>query len=574
MTDPRHNAYSAEHALRADPPGGVPCRVPTQPPIPLPADRLQLTRIGMLAVLAACTVFTVSRLGTQIMTGLATPWWGNAIGVVAMLGVWLWFRGDPRGRTGPAANLTGATALVALLPPVAYGMSSTLWWVALVGFAMVLMASRFEGLVWMVVVVAAIALGTALEPAIQIEGAIGEQTLERLLARVVFAVLLMGIAFGFRLEVERRAAELAEASAAKSRFLGHVGHELRNPLHSVIAMTDLALHNDLRPEARTQIRTARSSANLLLLLLNDVLQAARSEEDSLPMASTPFDLHQVVADVVRPYAYQARDSGITLSAGASAGVPARRVGDAGRISQILMNLLGNAMKHAGTGSIDVQLSGDGPHVVVCVSDTGPGIPSASRERIFEPFERLDHRTRGIGLGLPISRGLARRMGGDLEYRERTGGGSEFELTLRLPIESPAPGPQSLLDFEDVLPDDPTTEAGPLDVLVVEDDPTNRLILATMLKRLGHRALTADDGVDGLEKWRDNQVDVIITDVQMPRLDGLGLLKAVRAESDVPVVLCTAAGVAPDAFDDTGALALLAKPFTLDDVAAILNPLIE
>lgn len=545
-------------------------------------DRFQLVRIGMLAVGGACAVFFVSRLASQLVTGAPTPWWGNAIGLALVVVLWFWFERAPEDREGLTIHGTAALAVVALLPPVAYGMTSTLWWLGLVPFAVMLMTSTVEGAVWTVVVVTLVAGFSVFGDGIRVPGSLGENAVEVGMARGVFVLVLTVIAWGFRREVERHTAELQRArgdlersDAAKTRFMAQISHDLRNPLHGVLALTDLALQERLPEAARRHLRTSQTSARLLLRLLNDVLDATRAQH-SYTLDERPIDLHRVLREVLVTFEHQARGRGLTLT-GEAEPVPASRIGDAARITQVVMNLVTNALKFTDEGSIQLRLTGRSEHVCIDVIDTGRGIATQDYERIFDPFEqvsRADATLGGVGLGLSIARDLARRMGGDLTVVPREQG-AHFRFELDLPVASDEPGPCDLLALEEEPPLPEPDSSRFLSVLVVDDDPTNRMILKRFCEQLGHTVTVAADGAAALELFTGSGFDAVLTDAQMPVMDGEALLRELRAQGQrVPVVVCTASGSHDvwNTFEAAGANAALWKPFVLQDVSRVLERL--
>ncbi|MCB9692537.1 MAG: response regulator [Alphaproteobacteria bacterium] len=538
--------------------------------------RARLVRVGMGAVLASCLVFAVARAGVQLSSGALTPWWANALGFAVMAALWFWFHQDPDGRADVSIHASAVVATGALVVPVAYGMPSTLWWLALVPMAMVLLATLRAGGVWTVATVAVVAVGSWVSEHAVVVGAAGEAGVEVFLARVVFVGILVGIALGFRREVDRRSAELRavvadleEASQAKDRFLAHMSHELRTPLHAVVAMTELALEADLPPDVRNRVHTAHASAGLLHRLLNDLLDVSRAQEARLELAERDFSLAAVLADTLGPLAHQARERGLDLVGRSVGEVPDARTGDPVRLAQIVLNLVGNALKHTAEGRVEVTVAADGDRVVLTVDDTGPGIPEADRERVFEPFTQLAPDTDGAGLGLAIVAELTGRMGGGVTALEAPSGGARLVAVVRFGVR---PGPSLPADLLAVReePVHAVPVAPRLRVLVAEDDATSRLVARAFLVRLGHEATLVEDGIAALEALDVGEYDVVITDLRMPRLDGLGLLDAMRDRGHaVPVVLCSAqTGAAlPEAPADA---VVLGKPFTLEELAHALD----
>lgn len=510
-------------------------------------DRTRLLGIGMAAVFVACVVFALLRLGVSWQTGRATPWWGNALGATAIALLYAWFRADPASRSSAGVHGTALIATVALVIPAAYGMTSSKWWLTLVGFSVVLMGRRREAQVWGVMTAVLLPLTAILEPYVQVPGAIGEPVAERAMAGLVFVALLMGVTAGFRRVADRRARELSEtaaslarANAVKSRFLAHMSHEVRTPLHGVIAMTDMAMEGEAAPVVRQQIQTAQQSARVLLGLLNNVLDVARAESDALHLEQRPFLLHAALTEVLRPLAAQARARGLEFEARADAAIAEARVGDRVRFVQIAQNLAGNALKFTIAGRIQVRLravDGDAERVELVVSDTGPGIARDKLQTIFEPFEQArvaDARVQsGAGLGLAIVRELAEKMGGHARVESEVGRGSTFVAAVRLPLDAARggdAGPEELLPAASmsVVAAPVTNGAVKLSVLVCEDNAVNQMVLRAMLERLGHAVRLVDDGVRAWEVLGTDRFDVMLTDVEMPGLDGVELTRRVRS----------------------------------------------
>ncbi|HEV8267333.1 MAG TPA: ATP-binding protein [Thermoanaerobaculia bacterium] len=511
------------------------------------ADRRRLVFIGMLAVFVACVIFAAARFAVTVTTGKATPWWANAAGAIAIPALYLWYRRSPETRSGAAAHGTGMIATVALVVPVAYGMSSSIWWLSLVGFAMVLLGRPREAWAWATGIVALVVLVALLEPVIQIQGAAGEPPLERALARTVFVVLLLGIAAGFRKVANERAVALADAAealeranAARNRFLAHMSHEIRTPLHGVISMSELALARSLPDRARREVQTALDSARLLLGLLNNVLDVTRAQSAGLVLDVRPFPLHATLGAVLRSLAARARSKGLEFSATADDGLAENRLGDPYRFSQIALNLVGNALKFTERGSVTVRLRSvplEPDRVLLEVSDTGPGIPTGRLSAVFEPFTQArPEDTRfggGVGLGLTIVRQLALLMNGSVTVESVIGEGCVFTASLGIPVDAGAaatPGPVSLL-VEGERAEAPVSAAnlaGSLHVLVCEDDGGNQIVVKAMLEHLGHEFTVVESAEAAWQKVERSTFDALLTDVELPGMDGLELARRIRA----------------------------------------------
>jgi signal transduction histidine kinase/CheY-like chemotaxis protein len=550
------------------------------------ANRQLLVGIGMAAVGVACVTFAGSRLWLEHATGLRTPWWANAGGAAALGALFLWYRAAPARRSSAAVHGTAAIATTALLIPAAYGMPSSKWWLSLVGFCVLLMGRRSEAMVWAPLTLVLVPLTAVLEPFIQLPGAAGEPALERALAGACYVLLLFAVTFVFRQVSHRRAFQLTEtarslerAAMVRGRFLARMSHELRTPLHGVLSMTELALRHASDPRAREPIETASQSASVLLGLLNNILDVTRAEADAMTLNVGPFSLHEALTQLLHGPAAEARSRQLRFEARAEPGIAEQRTGDRTRVMQVVLNLVGNALKFTAKGGVSVSLLGvpaDPDRVRIRVSDTGCGIAPDKLGSVFEPFEQAStadaERRSGAGLGLAIVRELTRLMDGTVHVTSTLHEGSTFVVDLRLPRVSPnaAAGPESLLTFVPSEPEARRSAASPRHILVCEDDPAGRRAICALLRLGGHHVVATHDGHAALATLATRRFDLLITDIEIPGIDGVELIRRIRSSEvsssrvRLPIIATTAHAGEENTqrLYDVGVDAHITKPFTL------------
>jgi two-component system, sensor histidine kinase and response regulator len=382
------------------------------------------------------------------------------------------------------------------------------------------------------------------------------------------------------LEVAKRHAE--DAAETKSAFLANMSHEIRTPLNAILGMTTLALQTRLSAEQHDYLTTVKSSSLALVAIVNDILDFSKIEARRLELELVEFELRETVGDTAKAIAIRAAEKGLELACDVSPDAPELLLGDAGRLRQVLLNVLANAVKFTNDGEVVLRVSVENaaePHVQLhfSVSDTGIGIPLDKQEQIFHAFIQADSSTTrrygGTGLGLAIALRLVELMGGRMWVESEVGRGSTFHFTALFERpEAPA---------IDVVSDKPTALDG-LRVLVVDDNATNRRILEEMLaswQMRPHAVSNAGTAMDALREASptDDRFHVVLSDCQMPNVDGFTLARQIKRDQrlgNTPVVLLTSVGRAGDAerCRRLGVDAFLTKPVKHSDLLDTLTTL--
>ena len=397
-------------------------------------------------------------------------------------------------------------------------------------------------------------------------------------------VVTRSITLDRQLAEEKEKAEIA--SRAKSEFLAVMSHEIRTPMNGVLGMAELLRTEALSPKQRQYLETIQRSGGILLRVIDDILDFSRIESGRLDIDRAPFNIKDTLDDSHKLFAEAIKKAGLSFHMDVDPAMNPLRHGDAGRVSQILFNLIGNAIKFTQRGSVSVgvrQMPDAENRILIEVSDTGIGIAEETRAQLFQPFRQADNSTSrqygGSGLGLAISQQLAELMQGNIEVDSTLGSGSRFQVQLLLPIVADDPAFTSGASEPNLSVSTPVSKFDGARILVAEDNLMNQVISREMLLTFGCDVDVVEDGSQAVDQVQQKHYDLLFMDYHMPTMDGLEATRLIRRYEDtehiarkLPIIALTA-DVLPElrqACENAGMDGFIAKPFTLDTLRKMLD----
>ncbi len=391
---------------------------------------------------------------------------------------------------------------------------------------------------------------------------------------------LLRLVYAQQLVLDRKHQMAEAANKSKSQFIATMSHEIRTPLNGIMGMLEVLKGSGLNKEQKGQTTIALNSADSLLAILNDILDYSKYERGDLELESIPFSPRELVSNTTSLLEAQICEKTLELTTSISESVPESLLGDPTRINQILLNLVGNAVKFTNKGSIHINVNhyfdtNQFPTLKVSIIDTGIGIPAQMQKRIFDKFEQADASTTrqfgGTGLGLAICRELVIAMGGKIGMQSTEGQGSTFWFSI------PAPHTVNVLKPKVKEAQDQAENAKfPLRILAAEDNLVNQQVLAAFLAAEDHELTCVNDGREAVNAVKEKPFDVILMDIQMPNLDGIEATQEIRAlpspENKVHIIALTADAALDNAqkFSEIGMNDCLTKPLTQEKLLSTLD----
>ncbi|EGF95056.1 hybrid sensor histidine kinase/response regulator [Brevundimonas diminuta] len=376
--------------------------------------------------------------------------------------------------------------------------------------------------------------------------------------------------------LELAQAEARQAAEVRDRFFANISHEVRTPLNAVLGLASALAHTTLTSRQTEMLKLITGAGDALRRVLDDMLDLSKMQAGQFSLSLTPFDLRTDIEAVVEMRRAVAEDKGLTLDVAFAPSAQGQVIGDGVRITQIVSNLVSNAVKFTAEGRVsvrvDVRAEDNREHLIIEVEDTGMGFDAEAARRLFDPFVQADdaisRQFGGTGLGLSICKSLAELMGGEIAAESALGEGSLFRVALPVERVAAVVAEPAATSVEAAHASD---EGAQIRVLAVEDNPANQMVVRCLLEPLGFEIVTADNGLEGVRRFEQEHFDMVLMDMQMPVMDGLDAMRRIRADEArlgaerTPIVMLTANTTEVHHLKavQAGADHLVSKPVTLD-----------